>query len=176
MDKSELELLISQGFSSQQIADKLGKGKSTVKYHINKYGLKTNPRRAIPDTEPRACAICKEIKDASQFYKIKAKKIGRFSYCIPCAKKHVADRQRTLKQQCVDYKGGKCESCGYNRYLGALDFHHKDQTQKDFSISHVGKTEFCDKIKRELDKCQLLCSNCHRETHGGFENEKNDGS
>jgi hypothetical protein len=35
----------------------------------------------------------------------------------------------------VVYKGGKCQCCGYNKYIGALEFHHVDPEQKDFGVS-----------------------------------------
>jgi len=64
----------------------------------------------------------------------------------------------------VDYKGGNCELCGYNKCPQAMDFHHKDPKEKDFSLSghHCRKWE---SIKIELDKCMLVCANCHREIH-----------
>ena len=62
--------------------------------------------------------------------------------------------------------GGKCQLCGYNKYLGALEFHHTDPTVKEFHLGQRrGLSE--DKLRAELDKCQLLCSNCHREVHAG---------
>ena len=66
------------------------------------------------------------------------------------------------------YKGGKCVLCGYNKYLGALDFHHLDPTQKGFEISTRGLTRSWEKIRKELDKCVLVCANCHRELHAGI--------
>jgi 5-methylcytosine-specific restriction endonuclease McrA len=69
---------------------------------------------------------------------------------------------------CIEYKGGKCEKCGYDKYDGALEFHHLDPSKKDFAISKK-KARYIDKLKPELDKCILLCSNCHRELHGGIE-------
>ena len=78
----------------------------------------------------------------------------------------------------VDYKGGCCLICGYNKYMGALEFHHLNPKEKDFNLSHMKKYTFDDRIKNELDKCILVCSNCHREIHGkvvvvpsGFEPE-----
>ena len=68
-----------------------------------------------------------------------------------------------LKEQAIAYLGGKCERCGYNRCNAALDFHHKDPSQKDFGIAAKGHTRSWDAIKKELDKCELVCSNCHRE-------------
>jgi hypothetical protein len=71
-------------------------------------------------------------------------------------------RKRT-KIKLVEYKGGKCERCGYDKYPEVLEFHHKDPNEKDFSIS--GKSWSFERLKKEVDKCILLCANCHRETH-----------
>ncbi len=69
-----------------------------------------------------------------------------------------------LKKKCVEYKGGKCRNCGYNKCLGAFHFHHTNPKEKDFSISG-SHTRKWDIIKEELDKCILLCANCHAEEH-----------
>lgn len=68
----------------------------------------------------------------------------------------------------VEYKGGKCCICGYKNYLGALEFHHLDPSTKDFSISKDGYTRSFDTIKLKLDKCILVCANCHCEIHAGL--------
>lgn len=68
----------------------------------------------------------------------------------------------------VEYKGGHCIICGYNRCMSALEFHHLDQNKKDFSISVNGYTMSWEKIKNELDKCVCVCANCHREIHSGL--------
>jgi len=68
----------------------------------------------------------------------------------------------------IDYKGGKCIVCGYNKCTWALEFHHIDPKEKEFSISDKGYTRSWDKVKIELDKCVLLCANCHREVEAGF--------
>lgn len=60
-------------------------------------------------------------------------------------------------------RGGKCEHCGYDKYLGALDFHHCDPSKKDFTIGDK-KYKLKDCIE-ETKKCILICSNCHRELH-----------
>lgn len=79
--------------------------------------------------------------------------------------KAVKARRKKVRLLAVQYKGGKCEICGYNRCVDAFEFHHLDVTQKDFGISEKGYTRSWAKVKEELDKCKLLCSNCHRETH-----------
>ena len=73
-------------------------------------------------------------------------------------------RQRR-KQKCVEYKGGKCINCGYNKCIAALQFHHRDPDQKDFGLSYKGMPRSWEKCQKELDKCDLLCANCHFEVH-----------
>lgn len=64
-------------------------------------------------------------------------------------------------------RGGKCEKCGYNKCFGALEFHHLDPSKKEFNLGmRRGLKE--ETLRAELDKCQLLCSNCHHETHAGI--------
>ena len=62
--------------------------------------------------------------------------------------------------------GGKCEICGYNKNLSALEFHHKDPNEKEFQIDarRFANTNL-DILEKELNKCIILCSNCHREIH-----------
>lgn len=66
----------------------------------------------------------------------------------------------------IDYKGGACQFCGYNKCQEALDFHHLDSKKKDFNIS--GGTKSFERLKPEIDKCVLVCANCHREIHAGL--------
>lgn len=73
----------------------------------------------------------------------------------------VAKRRKKVKLMAVAYKGGKCAVCGYNKCIDALEFHHL--TDKSFGISSKGYTRSWEKIKAELDKCIMLCANCHRE-------------
>ena len=78
-------------------------------------------------------------------------------------KHHVSKRRKKLKELAVEYLGGSCSLCGYNKCLSALEFHHRDPKQKDFGLS--SSTKSIESIKRELDKCILVCANCHREIH-----------
>lgn len=81
--------------------------------------------------------------------------------CSSCSTKARRERRQI---EAIEYKGGKCCLCGYNRCWAALDFHHKDQSQKEFVISG-NYTRSWEVLKKELDKCDLICSNCHREIH-----------
>lgn len=68
----------------------------------------------------------------------------------------------------IEYKGGKCQLCGYSKYQGALDLHHLNQKTKKFGIADKGYTRSWSMVKEELDKCVLVCANCHREVEGGI--------
>lgn len=83
-------------------------------------------------------------------------------------KKAVSERRRKLKQMVIEYKGEKCNICGYKRYAGAFDLHHIDASKKSFGLSVRGLTRSWDRIKEESDQCILVCANCHRELHGGI--------
>ncbi len=83
-------------------------------------------------------------------------------------KKAVIKRRRKIREMAVAYKGGQCQICEYDRCPAALEFHHPDPNQKDFSISADGSTRSWERVKREIEKCILVCANCHREVHAGI--------
>ena len=74
-------------------------------------------------------------------------------------------RRQKVRRMAIEYKGGKCERCSYQRCLDALEFHHLDSSKKDFGISDRGYTRSWKRIREEIEKCILLCANCHREIH-----------
>ena len=82
--------------------------------------------------------------------------------------KAVAKRRKKLKTLAIEYKGGKCVVCGYKKCVGALELHHVNKNDKKFGIGDKGYTRSWEKIKVELDKCLLLCANCHREVEAGI--------
>ena len=68
----------------------------------------------------------------------------------------------------IEYKGGKCQKCGYDKCQGALQFHHRNPQETEFALSNfnLNDTNFSiDKVYEEVDKCDLLCANCHFEVH-----------
>lgn len=86
-------------------------------------------------------------------------------------KLYVANRFVKLKLKAIEYKGGKCQKCGYNKCYAAMDFHHRDSKEKDVSWSKLRKRSW-KRITKELDKCDLLCNRCHAETHHDIEIEQ----
>ena len=71
--------------------------------------------------------------------------------------------RKNIKLKCIEYLGGKCTICGYDKCTRSLDFHHLNPNEKEFTIS--GGTKSFTYLKPELDKCILVCRNCHGEIH-----------
>ncbi len=86
------------------------------------------------------------------------------SLCKSCHNKQTIKRGRANRLIYIDYMGGKCLNCGYSKCVEALEFHHIDKFKKDPTFKSIRYWGF-EKAKKELDKCVLLCSNCHREEH-----------
>jgi hypothetical protein len=82
--------------------------------------------------------------------------------------KMTAVRRLRIKNKLVEFRGGKCQVCGYSKCLMALDFHHLDEKTKEFELSQRDLTRSWDKILAEAKKCILVCANCHREIHAGI--------
>lgn len=106
------------------------------------------------------CIIC------AREYNYDKKKGHNFEKCNSCVVNH---RRFALKKKCVEYKGGKCFVCGYKRCIRALTFHHLDPSKKDFTISGAHCIKWS-RMAEELNKCVLLCANCHSEIHDGLIN------
>ena len=77
----------------------------------------------------------------------------------------IQERRVKNKLKAIEYLGGKCCDCGIiSKYRGIYDFHHKDPRDKEHdpgSLMHYS----WNRISKELDKCILLCANCHRTRH-----------
>ena len=117
----------------------------------------------------KKCKKCKQVKSKDEFYpqqqRGKNGQVWKYldPYCKPCRLMYSADRRRNLKKECIKYLGGKCKDCGMKSDIPAIyDFHH-NVGEKDFNIGKTSKS--FDRLKKELDKCVLLCSNCHRIRH-----------
>lgn len=141
--------LHNSGLTKRQISDILGISYSTVKNYTK--GLKT----VIPNNR-YICKTCGTTGEEN-FYENAAYQ------CKSCWN---ARTYKATTDKIADYMesrgGAKCQRCGYDRYVGALEFHHRDPKEKDPKWSRGWNLE---RLKKELDKCDILCSNCHREVH-----------
>ena len=88
--------------------------------------------------------------------------------CRLCRQEAVSKRRRKVKRILVDEAGGACRLCGYDRCIGALQFHHRNPEEKLFNVAQKGSTIAIDIVRREAAKCALLCANCHAEVEAGL--------
>jgi len=159
MRKEQLIQQINQGHSTWKMAKLNATTQPNIRYWLKKYALKT--QRTINDEQGlKLCPKCNISKSRADFYK----STKSSSYCKSCIVISNKKRQKNTKQLAVDYKGGKCTSCGYNKCNAALEFHHINPNTKDKDYFNL-RRGLTNDLKSELDKCVLLCANCHREHH-----------
>jgi len=84
--------------------------------------------------------------------------------------KNQREDKQAVKRKVIESLGipAACQRCGYDRYIGALDFHHRDPDVKDHTVLAKG---FASALE-EARKCDLICSNCHREAHAADDTKK----
>ena len=163
------KLYITDGLSQRAVAEALGVSHTTVRHYLKKYNIKKNKPRPVTEAGKKRCPHCDEVKPFTEFYK-QLKPNGSVrtgSWCKPCMKGQVLRRQRLYKEEAVKLKGGCCRSCGFDGYIGALEFHHPDPSSKSSDIVRFSKGPQNPKVAAELNKTVLVCSNCHRAIHAG---------
>lgn len=129
------------------------------------------------------CSRCQKELPASAFHK-SAPKRGRIrGYCRICMRAYYraknlstpgyqagmlrAVRQRKYMEVAREKVRRGCARCG-ERHPACLDFHHRDRTTKDLTLSQMCARAASDRrIQEEIQKCDLLCANCHRKLHWG---------
>jgi hypothetical protein len=122
--------------------------------------------KLIDGVKYKRCRECENVKPFTDFYS-KSEWGRRYSVCGLCNRTQSKERRDSCKKWCVEYKGGKCKICGYDKCMRSLDFHHLDSSQKDYGISSSWK-KTKEELMKELDKCVLVCRNCHGEIHEGI--------
>ena len=161
MDQETLLRLIDSGLSQRQIGEATGRSQSTVKWWLRKYGLKTT-RRPWNQSDGFECRVCGETDPT------RAKDAGHGrrspSICSGCHDRRRVEQQRRLKLRAIRHKGGRCQRCGYDRCPAALQFHHRDPSVKDPDWSSFRSYRWA-RLVEEIEKCDLLCANCHAEVH-----------
>lgn len=105
-----------------------------------------------------ASCLCRSCGRQYDYVRVRG---GTKSLCNSCS---VKKRRLEVKRKAVAYLGGACSCCTYARSLAGLDFHHRDSTTKMFDIANAYSRSWVSVVK-ELDKCTLLCKNCHAEKH-----------
>ncbi|QQG34078.1 HNH nuclease domain-containing protein [Aeromonas phage ZPAH1] len=113
----------------------------------------------------RTCTRCKLSKPLSEFYKRSGLRSSEYYTCCKiCHSAANSIKFNGFKDKCLEYKGYSCSKCGYSKCKAALEFHHVDPRHKDFQISRRFTMKW-ENVMKELDKCIVVCANCHREIH-----------
>jgi hypothetical protein len=115
----------------------------------------------------KKCSKCGVEKPATAefFPEDKGGKDGLRADCKECRTKVKRLRGRKYKKLLIEHFGGKCVTCGYDRCPAGFDFHHIIPEEKEFSIGENCGNFAYGRLLKEVKKCMLLCSNCHRELH-----------
>jgi transposase len=167
LERDVLEDLVAEGFSTRQIATRVDRSQATVRHWLREYGLQTatarNRSHAQPDRSGSELRSCPR-HGTTRFVRRGDDKGWR---CLRCRSEAVTRRRQKVKEILVREAGGQCVLCGYDRYVGALGFHHLDPVTKRFSLSALGVARSIDRARAEACKCVLLCANCHAEVEAG---------
>jgi hypothetical protein len=166
-NRTRLEELVREGATLREIALALDRSIATVRYWLRRWDIARSDARRTrvdPATAPReVMRVCR--RHGRAVFRLDVRGTYR---CVLCAQERVAERRRQIKRILVEEAGGCCAGCGYDRSLGALQFHHLDPAEKSFGISSRGFSHGIDRAREEARKCVLLCGNCHAEVEAGL--------
>jgi transposase len=168
LPRASLEPLVAEGMTLEQMAKRLEVSITTVRYWLGRHELATaysTRVRMLPDERP--AKITRECRHHGLATFARTGSAGYYR-CMKCRAEAVVARRRAIKQILVSEAGGACRLCGYDRHLGALEFHHLDPSYKEFNIARRGISRSIQRARAEAHKCVLLCSNCHAEVEGGI--------
>jgi DNA-binding CsgD family transcriptional regulator len=167
----KLRTLVAEGKSVRQIGRQVDRSPSTVRHWLMKYGIrvhtvKGNRAKALAARARGESVIrltCRHHGE-TDFY---VEPRNAYYKCKRCRQENVSQQRREVKDRLVRAAGGRCLICGYDRCLGALQFHHTDRNTKLFGVAMKGRTISFEKLLAEARKCLLMCANCHAEVERG---------
>jgi transposase-like protein len=164
--REELQTLVDEGLTLQQLGERLGVGSAAVRHWLRKFGMRTARARAESLGEPGAREVLRSCRNHGFTVFVISARGDRYR-CKRCRAEHVSARRRRVKEILIQEAGGCCRRCGYSRYAGALQFHHLEPDRKAFELSAHGVARSLAKARAEVAKCVLLCANCHAEVEAG---------
>jgi transposase-like protein len=169
IDSATLSALVTDGKTTREIAEQLALSQTTIRHWLRKYGLRTHRARRKNSHGVRGVHADRVEMDCGRHGKTEFWLEARGVYrCLRCRSEAVSRRRRRVKETLVADAGGRCALCGYDRYVGALQFHHVDGKLKEFGLADRGLTRSLEAVRAEAAKCVLLCANCHSEVEAGI--------
>ena len=169
ISESDLRPLVERGLTVREIAARLGRSQSNVRYWIARHGMPAPIEVRNAERERKRAEGVRTLDGRCQTHgqtTFVIENSGR-ARCRKCRQDRVARWRRTVKATLIEEAGGCCAICGYDRYPRALQFHHVDPAEKSFGLSARGITRSLEELRTEAAKCVLLCANCHAEVEGG---------
>ena len=170
INRESLSEMVELGLTLSEIGAEVDRSITTVRYWIRKYGL-PSPRSVRRAELERAIAEGRRtlMKDCAKhgWTTFVIENSGR-TRCRQCRMAAVSEWRRRTKAKLVAEAGCRCVLCGYDRHQAALHFHHLDPDKKEFHLADTGVTRSIERLRREVEKCVLLCGNCHAEVEAGF--------
>jgi len=133
---------------------------------VIKHQKEIEDRGVVPENH-QWCVCCSKYKPHNSFSPHNFKNHG---CCRECSSHNDIQRARLLKLKAIEYLGGKCDNCGFVGHYSSFDFHHKNHKEKEFNWN-VARKKSWNKIILELNKCELLCRNCHSSFHCKLNND-----
>ena len=159
---NELQNIVENSSSLEEVLKNIGYKKQFNNNKILELKKECEKRNidyshlVLPENQKK-CLQCGQVKPIDEFY-------DKRHICKECTKLNERNKYQSFKEQLNNYKKQqRCAKCGCDKFY-VLDFHHIDPKEKDFTIAESTRAKF-ETIKTELDKCIVLCSNCHREFH-----------
>ncbi len=169
VERALLERLVEEQLTIAQIGERLEIGSASVRHWLRRYGLKTARARQPRPGDLAGREVVRECQHHGwTVYVISGS--DRRIRCKRCRIERVSARRRKVKAILVTEAGGCCQLCGYDRFPGALQFHHRDPALKAFGLATHGVARSLSRARAEVRKCVLLCANCHAEVEGGVAN------
>jgi len=173
--KDKILKLFHDGNTYLDITNKLKCSKGTISYHCGK--LRPKDKRytnANIRKYQKHYDTYMNVRETAEYFNVS---VGTLKNYLTLKRKktpkkelrrrrgmHATNWRRRIKVRAIEYKGGRCQNCQYENSVYSLDFHHVNPNKKEFGISS-SKVNNWSKIKAELDKCVLVCKNCHGEIH-----------
>jgi 5-methylcytosine-specific restriction endonuclease McrA len=125
--------------------------------HVSRAGRPPDPRRLKPV----------ELRDCRRRGEAEFARYGRQWRCKKCVAEAVTRRHQLIRRTLIEWAGGACALCGYDRCVVSLHFHHVDPATKSIEMTMASGKSLATR-RAEAQKCVLLCANCHGEVEAGL--------
>jgi transposase len=168
LEKEELARLVAEGLTVRQLATRLDRSPTTVRYWLKKHGIELSrpgPKRLhgrAGDAMERINSTCRR-----HGFTTFALRSNGYYRCLRCSVEAVQRWRRNTRRRLIEEFGGACAICGFDQPV-CLEFHHLDRRTKEFGFAARGITRSYESLRAEAKKCVLLCSNCHAQVEAGI--------